>query len=1002
LPDLLTPWTASDYYPVVRDEGARKLASSGVAPLIAVARGYRTIDNANLKESLSALALTGTQSWGRRIKQMTPEGEDVLLLPWYNAAQVLERGQEARVASRQLRPSSPLTNSEGKLAKYEFLAGQSTVLDFHPSLPAEWIEKAPRLLFTEGVVKGDSALTALLLEAGVTPDELKVTGASQNAQFARAMLNDLLHTRVPASKRVAILSFAGVANWRSHSEWRTINLADREIWVAFDGDVSTNRNVWKQAQDLWSFITDTKKGKPRLLDLGGLDASAQKLAVGLDDEDKLGLDDYLTQVGGWNDVKSLLVDELPAEPNKGETKAASENSVRVTEDGNSVQQWSRSQAEDGGNIYSWKTIADIGGRVVAAETRRTPTSGEVEEGSIDHELDDEQSESNCEIEVSWLDANGEQRTRSIRGSSNLLTMTPSEWHKHADIPTDILLIPTWPPAKGREWLEAVKAHRADETDLKTTWNVMGWVPVAGGHPAYIIGNQILVADGTDKDSVRAGVVERTSPGSSRFGVIDIRHEFATEAEYKAQVVEDIRTVTSMYIESGVWKNKSIAAAVVAAMLRPTLPVLAHAVLYFYGPPRSGKTLSAGFMMGGWQCSLGTWSADRLPGQATDTKPAIEDALAHSVIWVADDLPPSVDKRKAEGDEAKIADIIRAAHNGAGRRKMNGVGGVGVSEPRALFTITAENEPTVPSVRDRVLLLNTPPGEAFGEQPLIDALIDLNAEDGAPARLTAHMIRYWLNAEADPWKDRVSDLKSTLDDEVLKQCKDYLTSRYNISSGEATRHAKMASDLALSFVVLGQLASWAGIDEDDPIMAKTSYTDGSWLFDVFELAAQGITRQRSSSPGATLIECIAGVLRLGKGHLLNAGDPAQPPFSEDNASIMNKLVGWVPESGGAGTRTVGDTLGYIMTDAETDEKFVIFFPEDAFTAAQRQYPSRILYGQNAKVAWDTVWSEKLTTPSRTRVSGRNPQFRIGGRVVRGVPVRLDALLGGTEVEESAVG
>lgn len=1002
MPDLLTPWTASDYYPVIRDEGARKLAASGIAPLIAVARGYRTIDSANLKESLQTLALTGTQSWGLRIKRMTPEGEDVLLLPWYNAAQVFERGVEAKVASRQLRPSAPLMNAQGKLAKYEFLAGVSTVLDFHPSLPPEWIEKSPRLLFTEGVLKGDSALTAQLLDAGVNPDELKLSGATQSTQIARAVLADMLRDRVPASKRISILSFAGVANWRSHNEWRSIDLADREVWVAFDGDVSTNRNVWKQAKDLWSFISDTKKGKPRLLDLGGLDASAQKLAVGLDGDDKLGLDDYLTRVGKWDDVKSLLVDELPAEPEKGDTKSWGENSVRVTEDGNSVQQWSKTLGEDGSPMFTWKTISDIGGRVVSVETRRTPAASEILEGIIDHTLDDELSESGCEIEVTWLDANGEQRARIIRGPSTLLTILPSEWHKHAVLPPDILRIPTWPPMKGREWLQAVKAYRAEETDTKTSWDVMGWVPVAEGHPAYIIGNDILTADGTDKEAIRPGVTERTSPGSSRFGVIDIRHEFATEEEYKAQVIEDIRTVTGMYIESGVWQNKSTAATVVAGMLRPTLPILAHAVLYFYGPPRSGKTLSAGLMMGGWQSTLGTWSADRLPGQASDTKPAIEDALAHSIIWVADDLPPSVDKRKAESEEAKIGEIIRSAHSGSGRRKMNGLGGVGVAVPRALFAITAENEPTLPSVRERAILLNTPPKEAFGDQSLIDALIDLNAEDGAPARLTAHMIRYWLNTEGESWKVRVGELKSTLNDEVEMQCKEYLTSRYNIPSSEATRHSKLAADLAVSFVVLGALASWAGVKEDDPLMEKLSYTEGSWLYDVFELAAQGIDRQRSSSPGATLIECISGVLRLGRGHLLNAGDPAQPPFSDDNASIMNKLVGWVPEAGGAGTRAVGDTLGYIMTEPETNEKFAVFFPDDAFTAAQRQYPGRILYGQNAKVAWDTVWSEGLTTPSRKRVAGRNPQFRIGGRVIRGVPVRLDALLGGTEVEEDAIG
>lgn len=997
---IRTPWTAQDYYPFVQGEGARKLADSGVAPLLAVARGYKTIQNSNLKESLSFLALSGTTSWGRKLKQLTPDGEDVLYLPWYNVQRVFEGGTNARTSSRQVRPSQPLEDpTTGKVRKYEFLPGTGTVLDAHPSTPTEWIESSPTILFTEGVLKGDSALTALMLDAGISVEDLAHNGLPGDA--ARMRMQGFLLS-IPPSKRVTIISFAGVANWRNQPEWRTISLKDRDAWVAFDGDVRTNPQVWKQASDLWSFIKDAKHGKPSLIDFDGAAAGMQKIAAGLDAEAKVGLDDYLTRIGSWEDVeKTLLESSLPPQPERVIRESSDPvGEVRVTEDGAAVEQFKKASLQEismGLPAARWEVVANVGGRVISVETRRVPAAAEVESGEIDRNIDDEQSETTCEIEISWFnDIIGDVDKEIVRGPANLLSIPPKDWHKHASIPPRVQRIPAWPPQKGAEWLQAIKANRQEETNMRMAWDVMGWVPVENGHPAFIVGNDTLVVPNADAKAVERGV---NDPGSSKFGVIDVFPECKTLDEYKEQVRADIRAVVAAFLDSDVWLNKSMSAAVVASMLRPTLPLLPHAVNYLYGPPRSGKTWTAGAIMSGWNKIPGTWSPDQLPGQATDTKPAIERDLSRHPIWVADDLPPSVDKRKAENDEAKIGEVIRAVHNGSGRRKMNGEGGVATATPRALFIITAENEPTVPSVRDRVLLLNTPPKETFGSTDQMNKLMDLAQKDGAPARLTAHMVRYWLNAtSSDSWASRVSQLRETYEGEVLEACFEHLQERHNIARGEATRHGKMASDLALSFLVLGELALWAGIPLDDPIVKKCSFGEGTWVEDVFELAAQGITRQRDAAPGATLVECVAGVLRLGKGHLLNPADPGQPPFQGDNAAMMNRFVGWAPDPSGQGTRPMGDMLGYVMTDAVTNEQFAIFTPDEAFSAAQRQYPNKILYGQNAKVAWDSVWAEGLTFTARARRDGRNPQFRIGAKSsIRAVPVRLDALVKSAEDE-----
>lgn len=991
---LRTPWTAQDYAPFIRGDGARKLADSGIAPLVAVARGYRTFENENLKETLQFLGLNGNQAWGRRLKQLTPTGEDVLYLPWFNIQRVIERGIAATASARQVRPSAPDSDpTTGKVKKYEFLSGQQTVLDAHPSTPQEWFEESPAMLFTEGIPKGDAAITAMLLDSDeVSVDDLAIGNLTEDA--ARQKLQTLMLS-VPRSKWVTVVSFAGVANWRNQSEWRMVNLKDRKAYVAFDGDIRTNRQVWRQANDLWKWLADNKHATPLLVDLDGATAGMQKLAAKVDSEDKIGLDDYLTRVGDWSDLSTILEPNLPQEPLQAARESQTAvGAVRVSDDGTAVEQYKKSSEVEialGMPSFRWEPLAQVGGRVVSVETRRVPTAAEVESGIIDRKIDDEQSETTCEIEIAWYDDLSDKvETEVVRGPANLLSIVPREWHKHASVPPRVQAIPAWPPQEGAKWLEAIKANRREELAMRMAWDVMGWVPVENAHPAFIVGNETLTAPGVDPNAVERGV---NDPGSSKFGVIDVFPDCKTSEEYYEQVRADIRTVLTAYLEKNVWRNESVAAATVGAMLRPTLPLQPHAVLYLYGPPRSGKTLTAGYIMGGWHSRPGTWSHESLPGQATDTKPAIERDLSRHPIWVADDLPPSVDKRKAENDEAKIGEVIRAVHNGSGRRKMDGAGGVATATPRSVFIITAENEPTVPSVRDRVLLLNTPPREAFGNQQALNELTELNAKDGAPARLTAHMIRFWLNGgSGEGWSERVDALREVYEKEVLERCFEYLEESHGIQRGEAARHAKMASDLALSFVVLRQLALEAKMDPTDPLLENLYlYGENSYPERVFALAAQGISRQRDSSPGATLVECIAGVLRLGRGHLLNPADPAQPPFSGENASMMNRFVGWTPDPNGQGTRPLGDMLGYVMTDAATGEQYAVFTPEESFTAAQRLYPNKILYGQNAKVAWDSVWAEGLTT-SKRRSDGRNPQFRIGSKSsIRAVPVRLDALV-----------
>ncbi len=163
--------------------------------------------------------------------------------------------------------------------------------------------------------------------------------------------------------------------------------------------------------------------------------------------------------------------------------------------------------------------------------------------------------------------------------------------------------------------------------------------------------------------------------------------------WRDQFVADARSVFDAYVTNGAWADPAYGILGIAAMLRPTLPLHPTSVIYAYGPPNSGKSHWASFVMSGWQREGGTWTGDSLPGSANDSLAAMEDSIARVPIWVADDLAPSPSRGRQESRESALTDIIRSVHNHASRRRMDGVSGRQrvTHAPTALLVITAENE-----------------------------------------------------------------------------------------------------------------------------------------------------------------------------------------------------------------------------------------------------------------------------------------------------------------------
>lgn len=1002
--EFMTPWMAEDYTPLITRSGAAKLASSGIAPLVAAARGYETVIADNAKEFAASNGVgDGRSKRGSQFLNSFRSDGDVLILPWFSA---LDIRKDTSVFGRflpksiQMRPETPRLNEKGKSVKYEFLVGQETVLDYHPSVTINWLRGVRKTLLAEGLLKGDAALSAQL-RYYATDAELAMTEADSNREVAQLRLAAILE-RIPREERVAILSMAGVGNWRNNQEWSSINVKDQDVFIAFDGDVVKNYNVWSMAKDLFTLI-ERKHGRPHVLIL---DDPRIELRHG--DVKGYGVDDYFHEMGTFDDLTTMIQGEMPAKPELPLEKRVGE--WRVSGDGTAVELCVQ---PDDGDAY-WEIQVHIGGRVKNMEVRRPASEEELRTGAFGKGVRLGAYPSTCAIELSWVDeVTGETKTADVSGPSALLAYPPSEWErKGADIPNSVYLHPDFPPKKGVEWLSAIKRNDAALVEERTTWSTMGWVPVENGHGmAFIAGESIIAESDAVAEAVQAGVDEGNLAGSSRFGVADVyKSENFSSPEDRAGLREDIQTLWDSYIANGPWLTAPISASIISASLRPAVPLATATTVYLSGPPAKGKSWSARHMMSFWQSSPGTWwGPNPLPGSANDTPASIETAVSKTHMWVVDDFAPTPDKRKSETDEAKIADLIRGVFNKLGKRRSNAdMTSRAVLTPLALLVLTAENQSSVPSIRERVVSI-----EFKGlKGDKMDKAETLAHYELTAARVTAALIRMYIQrgmrkseyAEpgTNPWQDVIAYLEEERETGNL-MAKDVLMEN-GVRAEHTSRPMGIVSDVALGLIGLRDLARLVGLDE---IADAIHWGENGQLRYIGEQVALSNRDKAEQAPGQVLLSCLADLLLGGRGHVVNLDDPSQPPIVDDaDATRMNTFLGWQASGNDGVMQPKGARLGYysIVNGAPT----VFFIRDDAFNEAQKAYPKRIPYGQASHTSWTDVWNSQLVPQSYTDLAakplpGRKEprgipsnsmvQFRTGpGKKMRpyGVPIELDRL------------
>ncbi|GAA3635356.1 hypothetical protein [Microlunatus ginsengisoli] len=978
-------WVAGDYAPFVTASGADKLATSAVAPLVAAARGCETLVWADARQAAADCRRLGIDKRGKQGRRFgdSLQAGDILVMPWYLADQVAraERTGQAPIrTSIQYRPAVPERDETGRERKYEFVFGNETVLGAHPATPAGWFaDPAIPLLVAEGQLKGDSAITGALLASGVTPDQLRLA-TGETVDGARDRLRSLLAAMTP-DRRVCVIAIAGVWNWRTNPEWSMVALTGRDVWVAVDGDVTCKWKVWEPTAQLFEMLA-RRKANAALL---------SPAAATPEGGAKVGVDDYLADHGTWDDLLRHLSPGLPPRPRRENFESIGQ--YRIGDDGTELQVCKPRVDEASGDVVggSWVAEYPIGGRVVAQTVKRKPTPEEVSTGRFGEGLTrlPPGADDRVEIEISWRDPAGNLVTDLVEGPSDILVETPDRWlnHKPLHLPTGLKLHPAWPPRGpvGQNWLQAVKANREAEVQRRTLWTRMGWVPVPGDLPVFSVGDQVV---GEKVEGTTLSAVGELIHNAHLFGVGDDGGADFDDPMYRRHLARDLKATLDAVIAA--YTDRAVAAVVLAAGVRAALPMQSNSVVYLVGPPASGKSYSAGVICGFWSRRPGYFSDDALPGSAKDSIAATEANLSVACMWVVDDLAPSSDPRRAAREQSDLDDTIRMVHNGSSRGRMTRDGTPRpVRIPNAMLVATAENESTVESIRQRSLTVLCRKGTLAESRRPTDALKDLYAHDGAPARVTqglVKMIRHQCaSRDGGDWAATVgwvADDRGLCDDEI----RDAMIAR-GLDGGSVTRAVKIGGDLALALRYLGELAANLGIGDD----YVSLLTDADRLpAELSALVAANWRTSTNATPGHHVLLAITLALRSGRAHIQSAANPMQAPGDAD--LLLASRLGWSMH--GDRPAPNGPAVGVHGFLQDTDEEVVLLDHTTAFSVAQRLYPELLPAGSRAAGAWQSARDERLvldvpgttrgTATTRRRLKGASQRFS-------GVPVALTTLL-----------
>lgn len=1024
-------FTAEDYSSEMVGHAAAKLADSAVAPIVAAARKYW---RAHTEE--------GVQTWCRHYKISNNSSKrralmdscvgtmedgserDMLVMPWHSLRALTLKddsgGAEGHEPEFQIRPCEPITvgAKNPKPQKYSWAKDTPQLLDAHPATPVEWVGSTPVVLFAEGLLKGDSALSAYLAAQGADRELLSYTGEDSEDRLREFMAT------IPVDEQVLILRASSSTTFQKNPDsWQKLNMAHRVAWIGFDADVSTNSQVWRAANKLRESLRREKAREVKLLSpvspRGGKD----------------GLDDFLSHVGDWwtltDQSQPHLRSKMPDFP-EDDPSNLEIGTWRITEDGASTERLVYATDDSGNPLGKSWTPGNIhlGGRMTYIQERRDPTKRELLSGEVEYGHADP-SDVEVGFEVSWRDGD-EIVNVEVVGPSRIAGTPPSEWYKHeASIPAKLSVHPQWPPRgqDGEKWLEAVLRASGEHEEL-TEWTKMGWVPVEGHLPAFTIGETVIASSDDAAASVRSGVDSADLAGFSQFGIggreghKNLHWEDSFNA-WSSQAKKDFEDLRELYIDSGAWRDPAVSALVICAMFRPIVPVFEpvmnpRSTLFLYGSSGSGKTMTAKHIMAAWAAEGSDWSSN-LPGSAESSRASMEKATSMSPIWAIDDLAPSVSQRQAEQQESAVADVVRSTFNAQAKQRMRrDMTTQKALTPRSQLLVTAENELSVSSASQRLIPIFLRRGSLNPDPEVTEAIFKRNAHDGLAARCSAHLVLAVLyRASVEGW-EALTARYTKLYYREQRMVRDLLTER-GASPSKVTRMAELIADLTIVQELMldcdlrvGMGMDWHRRLFNDPREQSTTDPVLWGREDIFrnrivDMMIDVHHEQQDRTPGQSMLTAIRTMLSMKRAHIASAEDPARPPYvtevqdPEDDPSRtdsqVNRDLGWNYLDDGKIAKADPE-IGVMVRPQRKrslDGPIVLIDPKAAYSVAKRFHPEIIMPGMKEDSLFSSMWDEEICPPElrdkRGREAAKNSvRLSVGasGRP-KGVPIPLSVLL-----------
>ncbi|MCA0292508.1 MAG: DUF3854 domain-containing protein [Actinobacteria bacterium] len=977
-----TPWTAADYHPIL-GSGAGKLASSAVAPLVAYAQGCSTVTEDTLPALLKSYGIDRRSAQGKQVVGSVSSG-DSLLMPWTTAADAAAYWASVSMLSQagallpvpdfsalQLRPSVPVL-VKNKPMKYINLAGAPTVIGVHPSTPSGWLTgTCDDIWVAEGLIKGMSVITAMLLDGGVDPKDLLVRNG-EDVHAGRVRLRDMLDGLSEGSRRL-VVSIVGVGNWHSHPEWNAISVRDRDVMIALDGDIDTNVEVAKQARQLFAFL-EQRNGRPKILRLADLEAYTPKA----------GVDDLLARGVTLDDIVATATTDLPSTSSVASTSGWRMNEKTLCTEKRVVD-------EDGS--VRWETMYPYVARVLRSLRPRFLTPEEVATGRLTADNMLPAGNSEITVEFEWKQADGTTASYPITGNQNMLFITPDRWMN----PPVSAIMPGRPlgpepgmfPPTHKEFLAAMQAYRAGETIYRPAWEQMGWVPTPDGMPVFVAGRCAAGADGmVSSDIAMCGIDSDDLAGWDDYG-------FQMPAD-AAQAKQAMMDVLDIYLpkESAdrVWTNTSHAALVLAAALRPVIPVASRVPVYMSGGSGLGKTWTAATIMAFWQGEPATWTDRHLPGSAKDTATATEIAVARTPIWVTDDISPNgADINTQRRMEGMIEDLIRNIHNGASkRRSTRSLGSAHTFTPMSLLILTAEQPSTLPSIRNRTLHIHAERGFLNPSSVPTDRLDEMSTMTSEQSMVTGWAIKYLAQQAVDigSWRKLIETWRAEIktSEDIMKKTVD--------SAGGSKRQLSLVADISIGLVLWQQIAS----DLKLPVeyLRRLAEAYGS----LNRVAQDRIGDNQEAAISAVFVDKLAAVLSSRQAHIRVLGSPEVPIKDNehgwgDRAGIVNDRLGWSFPGTGEPPRPNGPSIGYIIHDK--DVPYILFEKDAAYKAVTRFEPG--LAGHQSSAIWQEVHRAGISAVDRwKRKQARSGSLSVVQRVtlhgvtVEGIVIPVKTIMG----------